>query len=170
MRSYPIILFTLLLVVMTLPFAIAQEESADLPAAEISDMTGKIVNTASIAHPGSNMLILTWGSDSKSSLLCLDAIALLKDTIARTTKTKVIMINFDPAQDAKKVEKTISEHQWTFDSYVDPNGNFKRAAAISYLPVMLIVDQNNKIVYRKAAFYLGDEQLILSELKKLNPR
>ena len=170
MRSYRIVLFTLLLGITLLPSAFAQESSAELPSADISDMNGKIVNTAGIAHPGSNMLILTWKSDVKSSLLCLDAIALLKDTIANSTKTKVIMINFDTAGDAKNVEKTLKEHQWTFDNYLDPNEDFKRAAAISYLPVILIVDQNNKIVYRKAAFYLGDEQLVLQELKKLSTR
>jgi len=36
------------------------------------------------------------------------------------------------------------------------------------LPVVLLVDRNNKIVYRKAAFYLGDEQTVMSELKKLS--
>ncbi|SEI54945.1 AhpC/TSA family protein [Dyadobacter sp. SG02] len=170
MRPHRTILFTLLLMITTFPFAFAQEESASLPSAEISDMSGKIVNTASIAHPGENLLILGWKSDSKSALLCLDAFTLIKNEIAASTKTKVIMINFDPAQNAKTVEKDIKEHQLTFDAYLDPNEDFSRAAAISYLPVMLIVDQNNKIVYRKAAFYLGDEQLILGELKKLNPR
>lgn len=170
MRPHRIILFTLLLVVTALPLAFAQEDSAGLPAAEISDMSGKIVNTAAIAHPGSNMLILGWKSDSKSAILCLDAFALLKDEIAKSTKTKVIMINFDPVQDVSKVEKDLKEHQWTFDNYLDPNEDFKRAVAISYLPVMIIVDQNNKIVYRKAAFFLGDEQFVLSELKRLNPR
>lgn len=170
MRSYRTILFSFILGIGLLPSAIAQGELPELPSAEISDMSGKIVNTAGIAHPGANMLILTWKSDVKNSLLCLDAIALLKDSIAKTTQTKVIMINFDAAQDAHKVEKDLKEHQWTFDNYLDPNEDFKRAAAISYLPVILIVDQNNKIVYRKAAFYLGDEQVILQELKKISPR
>lgn len=170
MGSYRIVLLTLLLGVVSFRLAMAQEASQDLPAVEISDMNGKIVNTASIAHPGSNLLILTWESEAKPSLLCLDAIALLKDTIAKSTQTKVVMINFDPAQDVRKVQSTIKEHQWTFDNYLDPNQEFKRAATISFLPVVLIVDQNNKIVYRKAAFYLGDESLILQELKKLSLR
>ena len=168
MRSYRIVLFTVLLGVSVCRFAAAQEASQELPSAEISDMNGKIVNTTGIAHPGSNLLILTWEAGSKGSLLCLDAIALLKDSIANATRTKVVMINFDPAQDRPNVQKTIKEHQWTFDNYLDPNQGFKNAAAISYLPVVLIVDQNNKIVYRKAAFYLGDEQLIMAELKKLS--
>lgn len=170
MRSYRITLFTLFLGIAVGSFAVAQEVSNELPSAEISDMNGKIVNTASIAHPGSNLLVLTWQSDAKNSILCLDAIASLKDTIAKSTQTKVIMINFDPVGDVTKVEKMLKEHQWTFDNYLDPNGDFKRAAAISYLPVIFIVDQNNRIIYRKAAFYLGDEQLILRELEKLSPR
>ncbi|GGM96337.1 hypothetical protein GCM10010967_32440 [Dyadobacter beijingensis] len=160
----------LLLGMVACSWAAGQEAPAELPSAEISDMNGKIVNTASIAHPGANLLILTWESESKGAVLALDAMTLLKDTIANKTKTKVIMINFDPAADAKKVEAMRKEHQWTFENYLDPNGEFKRAAAISYLPVILVVDQNNKIVYRKAAFYLGDEQVILQELQKLNPR
>lgn len=170
MRPYRTILSTLLLGIALVPFANAQEVSAELPSAEISDMSGKIVNTASIAHPGSNMLILAWESGAENSILCLDAISLLKDSIEKSTNTKVVMINFDPVQDASKVEKMLKEHQWTFDNYLDPKGDFKKAAAVSFLPVSIIVDQNNKIVYRKAAFYLGDEQLILQELKKLRPR
>lgn len=163
-------MLTLLLGIVSCSFAVGQETVQELPSAEISDMNGKIVNTDAIAHPGSNLLILTWKSDAKSSILCLDAMALLKDTIAKSTQTKVVMINFDPVQDVTKVEKMLKEHQWTFDNYLDPNDEFKRAAAISFLPVILLVDQNNRIVYRKAAFYLGDEQLILKELKRLSPR
>jgi hypothetical protein len=170
MRSYRMVLFTLFFGITLCSFAVGQEASPELPSAEISDMNGKIVNTEQIAHPGGNMLILTWQSDAKNSILCLDAMTLLKDTIAKSSQTKVVMINFDPVGDVTKVGNMLKEHQWPFDNYLDPNGDFKKAAAISYLPVIFIVDQNNRIVYRKAAFYLGDEQLILRELEKLNPR
>ncbi|SDE85361.1 AhpC/TSA family protein [Dyadobacter soli] len=170
MRSYRIALFSFIMGIGLLPSAFAQEAEAEFPSVEISDMNGKNINTTAITHPDSSLLILTWKSDVKNSLLCLDAISAMKDKIAQSTRTKVIMINFDSTQDVRNAQSTLKEHQWGFVNYLDPNEEFKKAAAIDYLPVVLVVNPQNKIAYRKAAFYLGDEQLVLEALKKISPR
>ena len=68
---------------------------------------------------------------------------------------KIYAISIDQAQNINKVKPLVSNHAWTYDVLLDPNGDMKRALGIQMIPFVMICDGQGNIVYKHNGYTDG---------------
>jgi hypothetical protein len=84
----------------------------------------------------------------------------------KETPFKVIAISIDDARTSARVKSFVKGKGWTFDIYLDPNSDLKRALNVNEVPHVLII-KNGKIVYQHNGYLPGNEEELFEKLKTI---
>ncbi|MBC8227309.1 MAG: TlpA family protein disulfide reductase [Candidatus Marinimicrobia bacterium] len=102
-------------------------------------------------------------------LPCVKEIDKLNEFIHEYSNISVILINEDRPGDKAKVKGFIRSKKYPIDDnyhvVFDTNSKLSRQFNAQPIPLTLIV-KNNKVIYRKRGFYLGDEVELKKQLDK----
>ncbi len=80
---------------------------------------------------------------------------------------EIICVNTDNSRLITKAKSFIKQKKYDFLVASDPNSDLFKRLSASVMPTTLIFDKNNKIVFKKEGFMLGDEKIIEQKLKTL---
>lgn len=144
--------------------------SQKIPAVEIRDMQGKIVNTSTFSNNGKPMLIVFWNSFHRFPSKELDALQEKYVEWKKETGVKIIVVSVDDSRTSARVSPMINAKGWDFEFYFDSNADFKRAMNVNLLPHTFLATGTGHIVWQKVGFIEGDEEIIYAELLKIKPK
>jgi cytochrome c biogenesis protein CcmG, thiol:disulfide interchange protein DsbE len=123
-------------------------QQSSIPDVDLRDMDGNIISTLQITTPGIPTLLIFWKSTSGK---CCDNLEILQeawdDTLSQTG-IKMIAICVDCNGSWSHVKPLVNGNRWDFDTYVDVNGDFKRAMAVSEVPCTMLFDTEQNLVCR----------------------
>ena len=166
-----IILFTLVIIGgLTLSLTLNSETDGTgkkLPSVNIKDMAGIAINTAKATNNGKPMVISFWATWCKPCKLELNTIAELYDDWQEETGVKLVAVSIDDQRTTKMVKPYVNSAGWDFDIWLDPNGDFKRAMGVNFVPHTFLLDGEGNIVYSHNNFVLGDEEELYEEILKI---
>ena len=80
--------------------------------------------------------------------------------------TQVIIISTDDSRSCGKVPSFVNGKGWEFDSYLDKNGDFRRAMNVLSNPHVLVFDKKGEIIFNQSSYHIGDEEVIYSIIEK----
>lgn len=157
------IVFSLLFISIAI-FANAQSK---IPSVEIKKIAGENFNTSMLSNDGKPMIISFWATWCKPCVQELTAISELYEEWQKETGVKVIAISTDDSRNSARVTPFVNARNWTYDVYLDPNGDFKRALNVNNIPHTFLVNGKGEIVWQHNSYTPGDEEELYEMLKKV---
>ena len=145
----------------------ALQASAQLPAVVVKDINGNSVKVDTLSNNGKPMIIDFFATWCKPCNRELQAIHEVYEDWQAETGVKLIAISIDQAQNVNKVKPLVDGYGWTYDVFIDANGDLKRALGIQMIPFVMIVDGNGKIVYKHNGYTDGAEEELIETVRKL---
>ncbi len=147
-------------------FVYGQEKGRTLPAVEIKTGTGERINTSTFDNDGKPMIIDFWATWCKP---CIEELNAVNDVYAdwqKETGVKMIIISVDDARTIQRVAPFVNARNWTYESYCDPNGDFKRELNVNMPPQTFVLNGKKEIVWQHVGFTPGDEEELYEAVKK----
>ncbi len=158
-----------LLFVLYGALSFAQDKSSvhSLPRVDIKTMTGETINSSTFENDGKPIIIDFWATWCKPCIEELNTIHELYPEWQKETGVKVIIISLDDARTMQRVAPFVNGRGWNYESYVDPNGDFKRAMNVNMPPQTFVLNANKEIVWQHVGYAEGNEDELYEEVKKV---
>lgn len=140
---------------------------AQLPAIQLKDLNGKVVDTSKLHNDGKPFVISFFATWCKPCNRELKAIHEQYIDWQEETGMKLIAISIDQAQNINKVKPLVDGEGWEYEVLLDPNSDFRRAVGVQMIPHVLIVDGKGKIVESRSGYTEGAEEHIVEKIREL---
>ena len=108
-----------------------------------------------------------WATWCKPCVQELTAISEVYEEWQKETGVKVIAISTDDSRNSARVTPFVNARNWTYDVYLDPNGDFKRALNVNNIPHTFLINGKGEIVWQHNSYTPGDEEELYELLKKV---
>lgn len=160
-------LFSRVLFIVALAFACASTASAQLPSAQLKDLSGKPVDTATLSNDGKPFVISFFATWCKPCLRELKAIREVYPDWQDETGMKLIAVSIDEAQNTAKVKPLVDAEGFEYEVLLDPNSDFARAMGVQNVPHVFIVDGQGRIAEQKMGYTDGSESHLIEKIREL---
>ena len=158
---------------LTFVSAQSQEKGKDasarpLPAVDVKDLSGNSVSSSTFNNGGKVYVIDFWATWCKPCIEELNAIHEVYPDWQKETGVKLIAISLDDARTMNRVSPFVNGKSWSYENYIDPNGDFKRAMNVNMPPHTFVVNGKGEIVWQHVGFAQGNEDELYDVIKKVN--
>ncbi len=160
-------LISRILFVMALVIAGVSSASAALPSAQLKDLNGKPVDTATLSNDGKPFVISFFATWCKPCLRELKAINEVYGDWQDETGMKLVAVSIDEAQNASKVKPLVDAEGFEYEVLLDPNSDFARAMGVNNVPHVFIIDGNGNIAEQKVGYQDGSEGHLIEKIREL---
>lgn len=150
-----------------LSFAAHAQDVRKLPAVDIKKLDGTSFNTSGISNDGKPIIVDFWATWCKPCIEELNAINEQYADWQKETGVKVVTVSLDDARTMNRVAPFVNGRSWTYESYIDPNGDFKRAMNVNMPPHTFLLNEKGEIVWQHVGFQEGSEDELYKALKAL---
>ena len=161
-------LFSRILFIVALALSCATTASAQLPSAQLKDLTGKPVDTATLSTDGKPVVISFFATWCKPCLRELKAIREVYPDWQDETGMKLIAISIDEAQNTAKVKPLVDAEGFEYEVLLDPNSDFARAMGVQNVPHVFIIDGQGRIAEQKMGYTDGSEAHLIEKIRELS--
>ncbi len=154
------------LTVLILNPAVAQEQGkGGIPSVKVKKLDGSVISTDQITNDGKPIIISFWATWCKPCIKELEAIHEVYADWQKETGVKLVIVSIDDARSQSSVAPMINGRGWEYESYLDPNGDFKRAMNVNMVPHVFLLNGNREVVSQHTSYAPGDEDKLLEKVK-----
>lgn len=154
-----------LVIIMLIAFA--GQANAQLPSYRLKNISGKTVDTSTLASQGRPFIISFFATWCKPCIRELTAIAEVYQDWQAETGVTLYAVSIDKAQNANKVKPLVDLHEWPYEVLLDVNGDFRRSFGGEMIPFVIVCDPDGKIVYRHSGYTEGSEEELITKIREL---
>ena len=149
--------------------AAAQDKSGNrpLPEVDIKTMSGETISSSTFDNGGKPIILDFWATWCKPCIEELTAIHEVYAEWQKETGVKVIAVSLDDARTMQRVAPFVNGKGWTYDSYIDPNGDLKRLLNVNMPPHTFLLNGKKEIVWQHVGYVEGNEEELYEQVKKL---
>ena len=141
---------------------VAQQTS--IPDAQLRDLNGTIVTSHQAISPGQATLLVFWKSSSGKCCENLDNINDAWIESLRMKGVRLVAICVDCNGSWTHVKPIVDGNSWDFETFIDVNGEFKRAMNVGEAPCTLLFDQDNTLLCRYNSGCTGSQEFICANI------
>src|SRR4051812_15946716 len=109
----------------------AQSNDKKMPSVDLKAMDGSTINSSKIENSGKPIVVIVWETYCRPCLNYFDGINEDLSDWKKETGVKIVVISIDDPRSSSKVAPMVKSKGWDFESYLDPNREFKTAMGIS---------------------------------------
>lgn len=159
--------FSRIIAVAALALACASSANAQLPSAQLKDLSGKPVDTATLSNDGKPFVISFFATWCKPCLRELKAIREVYPDWQEETGMKLIAVSIDEAQNTAKVKPLVDAEGFEYEVLLDPNSDFARAMGVNNVPHVFVIDGDGSIAEQHVGYQDGSEVHLLDKIREL---
>lgn len=156
----------LFLTILSVQLFAQDKPNRALPKVDLKTGSGENVSTSSFENDGKPIVIDFWATWCKPCIEELNAIHDVYEDWQKETGVKIIIVSVDDARTMQRVAPFVNARNWAYESYVDPNGDFKREMNVNMPPQTFVLNANKEIVWQHVGFSPGDEDELFEAIKK----
>ena len=161
------ILLSLLLFIISVSVFPQDPQNRTLPSVTVKTLGGDNFNTSRFSNDGKPMIIDFWATWCKPCIEELNAIKEEYPDWQKETGVKIITISIDDARTTNRVAPFVNGKNWSYESYLDPNGDFKRAMNVNMPPHTFVLNGKGEIVWQHVGFAEGNQDELYEQVKKV---
>ncbi len=161
------VVFLCILILSIQKLSIAQNTDNQLPSITLKNIKGESINVSEITNGNNPVLICFWKTCCKSPGEYLDAVAEVYDDWVDETGVVLYAVSVDDSRSSYQVTPFANGHGWDFEVLLDPNSDLKRAMNVGLIPYTFLLNGKGEIVWQKALYFSGDEDLIYEQIEKV---
>ena len=147
---------------------LAANAQQKLPAANVKNLKGEVVNTNTLNNDGKPMIISFWATWCKPCIRELMTINEEYEEWQEETGVKLIAISIDDARTMNKVAPFVNGKAWEYEVYIDANADFKRAMNVNNVPHTFLINGDGEVVWQHNSYAPGDEEELYEKVVKLS--
>lgn len=147
--------------------AAAYAQGRTLPSAQIKSLNGKTVDVSTLSNGGKPMIVLVWEITCQPCLVEFNAIYKVYETWQQETGVKLVAISVDDNRSSPRVAPMARSKGWKWDTYLDPNQEFKRAMNVPLCPYAFVLNGKGEVVWQKPGYTPGEETALYDVVKKV---
>jgi len=157
-----------IILLLLLPLVFAFTEEGELPTAPdftLEDVDGNVIQLDVLLEKGP-VLISFWALWCKMCIKELDALR-PHYTEFDSLNTTLLAISQDKARSVSQVKPFAKSHKWEYTVILDPENIMRDLYHVQAMPTFFIIDQNKKIIFTHQGYKPGDEEIIITKVRKL---
>jgi len=153
----------ILIATIIISFTVKAQSTA-LPDATIKNLDGNSVSIKEIADTKSATVFVFWKSTDQKCRENLESLQAVWEDSLNRSGTKLISICVDCNGSWSHVKPFINGKAYDFETYVDINGDLKRAMNVGTVPCTIVFNKNNEQICRYDNYCAGYEALLCEKL------
>ena len=142
--------------------------TAQIPAVDIKDLNGNIINTANFENDGNPIIISFWATWCKPCKQELENISDVYEDWVEETNVKLIAISIDDARNSSKIKPLVMSKGWEYEVYQDSNREFANKMGVNPIPHTFLLNGKKEIVWEHVTYTDGDEDELYDEIIKIS--
>ncbi len=135
-------------------------QQTPIPNADLRDIDGRIISSSQIAQPGTSTMVVFWKSTNGKSCDDLDILQEMWYETLRQKGVRMVAVCIDCNGSWTQVKPIVNGNSWDFDTYIDVNGDFKRAMNVGDVPCTMLFDEDQNLVCRYNLACPGSQDFI----------
>jgi hypothetical protein len=155
---------TAIILIALLPALQLSAQDSSIPNVDLRDLDGKIISSSQITQSGIPTLVVFWKSSGGK---CCENLKTLQSAWEETLAphgVKLVAICVDCNGSWAQVKPIVYGNNWDFDTYIDVNGDFKRAMNVGDVPCSMLFDKDQNLVCRMNSACTGSEEFICKNI------
>ena len=142
--------------------------SAQIPAVDIKDLNGNIINTAKFENNGNPIIISFWATWCKPCKQELENINDVYEEWVEDTSVKLIAISIDDARNSSKIKPLVMSKGWEYEIYQDSNREFANKRGVSPIPHTFLLNGKGEVVWEHVTYTDGDEDELYEKILEIS--
>ena len=138
-----------------------------IPSVSLQDGAGKVVTTTSLIDHTTPFVISIWMTTCKPCLKELDTLAEELVDWDASFPLRIYAVSMDDSRSMKRAVAMAQGRDWDgITALFDVNADLRRALNVVNVPQVFVYDKNGKLFWTHVGYRPGDEQELLSQVKK----
>ncbi|MCF8365832.1 MAG: redoxin domain-containing protein [Bacteroidales bacterium] len=153
-----------ILIVTTLTALTTQAQTTSLPNTGIKTLDGTNVLLNEILDSANSKVFVFWKSSDQKCRENLESLQTVWEDTLGKTNIQLISICVDCNGTWGHVKPYIISKAFDFETFVDVNGDLKRAMSVYSVPCTIVYDKNNRLICRYDNYCVGYEAMLCEKL------
>jgi len=157
---------TITILILSILPALWTAAQSNIPAVDLRNTDGKNVSSVEIIKPGTPTLLVFWKSNNTK---CCENLENLEEAWTSTMKeqgVRMVVICTDCNANWTSIKPIINGNSWDFETYIDVNGDFRRAMNVGEGPCTMLYDEEANLVCRYNSACTGSQEYICNNFLK----
>ena len=142
-------------------------EAQPLPQIEVQTLGGTKVPIASLHQTGKPTIVSFWATWCKPCINELNSLAERYDELQEELGVNLIAVSIDDSRTSPKVGPFVAGQGWDYTVVLDPNSDLRRAMGVNNVPHTFLLNGAGEIVWQVNKYVPGEEEVLISEIRKL---
>jgi hypothetical protein len=128
------------------------------------DLNGQSISATQLTEEGKATLFVFWKSSNGNCLENLEALNEAWNDEFDQNKINLVAICIDCHGYIGQIKPLVNGSAWDFNTYVDINGDFRRALCIGDEPLALLFDEDKTLLSRYSVGFAGGNDYIFEDM------
>ena len=138
-----------------------------IPAVSLQDGAGKAVTTSSLIDHKTPFVVSIWMTTCKPCLKELDTLAEEFPDWDASFPLRIYAVSMDDSRSQQRAVAMAQGRDWDgITALFDVNADLRRALNVSSVPQVFVYDKDGKLFWTHIGYRPGDEQELLSQVRK----
>ncbi|MDX9905405.1 MAG: redoxin domain-containing protein [Bacteroidales bacterium] len=154
----------IVILIVLLPTASLFAQRTSIPDVNLRDLDGNLISADEISNSGDPTLLIFWKASSGKCCENLETFRSVWEETLVGYGINMVAICIDCNGSWTQVKPIVYGNNWDFETYIDVNGDFKRALNVGDAPCTMLFDGDQNLLCRMNSVCAGSDEFICANI------